>query len=295
MRILITGGAGFIGSELAKTLQNHEVVTFDMANADIEGDVLDKDSLIEAAQDCDVVFHLAAFLGVKNTEENPLKTLDINIMGVRNALDACVKNGVKKIVFSSSSEVYGNPERTPISETDRLAPVSVYGYTKVVGENYVKAYSAKHGLKYSIVRYFNVYGPRQRLDFVLPKMVHKAVRSEPLEIYGSGEQVRAFTHVKDAVNGTILAMEKGHNDTFNIGNDSEPVSINELAARIIKITGSGSRILHIPLAKSDRSEAREIFKRVPSIIKARKELGYMPAKTLDEGISDIADSYEDLQ
>ena len=285
MKILVTGGAGFIGKNMVKTLkEKHEVVVFDQS----EGcDVLDREQLLEATRGCDAVFHLAAFLGVRNTEENPLKTLDVNIIGVRNVLDACVKNDVKRVVFSSSSEVYGNPEKTPVAESDRLAPVSVYGYTKIIGENYVKAYAAEYGLKYAIVRYFSVYGPGQRTDFVLPKMVHRAVRGEPLEIYGSGEQVRAFTHVKDIVNGTILAFEKGSNDVFNIGNPGEPVTMNQLAARVLKITGSSSQVRHVPFEKSDRSEAREIFKRIPDIIKARRMLGYVPVKSLDDGISDV--------
>jgi len=297
MKIVIIGGGGFIGSAILNSLKNkYDITVFDTKNPVDEsigffhGDVMNPGGLEKATKKCDTVLHLAAFLGVKETEENPLKTLDVNIQGTYNVLNACIKNNVKRVIFSSSSEVYGNAEHVPISENERLVPVSNYGISKVVAESYIRAFSAKFGLEYVILRYFNVYGPLQRSDFVIPKMVRASLENSPIELYGNGEQIRAFTHVSDAVEGTLLAMKKGKNDVFNIGNDKEPISIKNLAYLILKITGSESKIKFVPLNKSDRTEKREIFKRIPDITKARSVLGYRPEKSLESGIKEVVNA-----
>jgi UDP-glucose 4-epimerase len=296
MKIVIVGGGGFIGSAVSNSLKNnHDITVFDTKSpvdktvGFFHGDVMNPGELEKATKKCDTVLHLAAFLGVRETEENPLKTLDVNIQGTYNVLNACIKNNVKRVVFSSSSEVYGNAEHVPISENERLAPVSNYGISKVVAESYIRAFSNKFDLEYVILRYFNVYGPLQRADFVIPKMVRASLENTPIKIYGNGEQIRAFTHVSDAVEGTLLAMEKGKNDVFNIGNDREPISIKNLASLILKITGSESKIEFVPLDKSDRNEKREIFKRIPDITKARSVLGYRPKMSLESGIKEVAE------
>lgn len=298
MKILVTGGCGMIGSYMVEKLLSlgHEVRILDLKeqvlkakhmpkNIEIfQGNILKMDDIEKAARDSEMVVHMAAMLGVGNVEENQLKTLDVDLLGTRNVLEACRKNDAKKILFTSSSEVYGEPQKVPISETDVLVPRSSYGIAKQASEEYVKSFYKAYGLRYIIVRYFNIYGPRQSLDFVLPKFVKQALDKKPLTISGDGQQVRAFSHVLDAVNGTSLALFNSNNEIFNIGNDKEPITMKELAERIIRHTGSNSEIVSIPMEKSDRSANREIYKRIPDISKARKMLGYEPKISLDEGI-----------
>src|SRR3990172_8996844 len=182
-KVLITGGAGFIGHTMAKYFASKglEVKTFDLfqppktVGEHIVGTIMFPDELYKAMKGCDYVVHLAA------------------------VLDVAVKAGIKKIVLSSSSEVYGEPAKTPISEDDKTFPKSVYAVSKLAGEEYVKAYHQTHGLDYSIVRFFNVYGPGQVAEFVLPKFIRAAMIGTPPIINGDGKQVRSFCYVDDAV------------------------------------------------------------------------------------------------
>lgn len=299
MKILITGGSGFIGSRIAESLQakGHDVSVLDLNRPRVKGvsftsgSVLEIDAVDKAVKDCDAVFHLAAMMGVWNTEQHPIATLDVNILGTRNVLESCRKNGVKKILLTSSSEYYGEPVRTPLSEDDLPRPKSAYGVTKVACEYYVRSYGTEYGLDYSLVRYFNVYGPGQSDAFVLPKFVGLALEGKPLTVYGDGGQIRCFAHVQDVVEGTLLAFfsEAGSKQTFNIGNDSEPLTMSEAATRVLKLVGSDAKPVFVPLEQTDRSSAREIYKRIPDISKARKMLGYEPKVTLDEGIQTLID------
>ncbi len=301
MKVLVTGGAGFIGTAMCRGLleKGLEVALLDLPgqverNRDrvpseavvFECSIMDKPAVEKAVRDCDYVVHLAAMLGVRKTEWMPVECLDVNIEGTRNVLDACRKTGVKKIVFSSSSEVYGEPVQVPMVEDDLPRPKSVYGVSKLVGEKYVEAYGKEHGLNYSIVRFFNVYGPGQVAEFVLPKFVLAAMNNKPLRIYGDGMQVRAFCYVDDAVEGASLALLKkeGDRQVFNIGNDSEPVTVKELAEKVLKVTGGGSKLAFVEMSEADRSGEREIQKRIPDISKARRMLGYSPRVSLEEGI-----------
>lgn len=301
MKILVTGGCGMIGSHMVEKLLSlgHDVKVLDLHEQahrakhmpkGIEishGNILNMDDAEKASKGCEMVVHMAAMLGVGNVEKNQLKALDVDLLGTRNVLEACRKNEIKKILFTSSSEVYGEPQKVPISETDILVPRSSYGIAKQASEEYVKSFYKAYGLKYVIVRYFNIYGPRQSLDFVLPKFVKLALDKKSITLYGDGQQVRAFNHVLDAVNGTALALFNSDNEIFNIGNDREPVTMKELAERIIKYTGSGGEIVFVPMEKSDRSVNREIYKRLPDISKARKLLGYEPKISLDDGIKSV--------
>lgn len=301
-KVFITGGAGFIGSAIARNLSKHgwQVRTFDITEAEqVSGDhhvgtVMYADEIFRAMHGCEYVIHLAAMLGVRRTEQDRIQCLDINIGGTKSVLDACVKAGVKKVIFSSSSEVYGEPIKTPISETDAVSPKSVYAITKLAGEEYLKAYAKEYGFDYSIVRFFNVYGPGQVAEFVLPRFV-KAVRShtQPI-IYGKGDQIRCFCHVDDAAEGLRLILEskKSHGHIFNVGNDTQQVTVKHLAERIIKHAGKGLELTYLDLNKSDRSHEREIVKRIPDISKARDILGYTPAISLDTGILQMLQSVD---
>lgn len=293
MNITITGGSGFIGSSLVEVLRKKHVITiFDVNKTQfndvtfVQGDIIDPKSTDAAIRNSDVVIHLAAALGVINTEQNPIETLDTNIFGTKNVLDACKNNDVKKIIFSSSSEIYGEPIKIPIKETDKVIPITNYGISKLAAEEYIKAYYKNFGLRYTILRLFNVYGEKQRNEWVMTEFVSRAIKNQDIIIHGTGSQIRAFCHVSDALKGFEIALEKGDGEIFNIGNDSEPISIKELAERIISLSNSKSSIKLIPFEKSDR-DRNEIMNRAPSIEKAKQILGYQSKMSLDEGIKKI--------
>lgn len=293
MNITITGGSGFIGSSLVEVLRKKHVITiFDVNKTQfndvtfVQGDIIDPKSTDAAIRNSDVVIHLAAALGVINTEQNPIETLDTNIFGTKNVLDACKNNDVKKIIFSSSSEIYGEPIKIPIKETDKVMPITNYGISKLAAEEYIKAYYKNFGLRYTILRLFNVYGEKQRNEWVMTEFVSRAIKNQDIIIHGTGSQIRAFCHVSDALKGFEFVLEKGDGEIFNIGNDSEPISIKELAERIISLANSKSNIKLIPFEKSDR-DRNEIMNRAPSVEKAKKILGYQSKMSLDEGIKKI--------
>lgn len=293
MKIGITGGSGFIGTHVVNALKTkYEVVVFDRVKPKIDdvefikGSILD-DSLEKALEDCDVVIHLAAAVGVKITEDDPILTLDTNIFGTKNVLDACKSDNVKKIILASSSEVYGEPLKTPIEESDPAIPITNYGVSKLVAEEYVKAYSVSFGIKYTILRFFNAYGPRQSKDFVIPEFVSNASKNNPILIHGSGSQIRAFCHVSDISKGVSLAIEKGDNEIINIGNANEPITIFELAKKVVNILNSKSTIQFVPFTDSNRKRQKEIINRIPSIKKAEKILSYKPEISLNDGIISV--------
>jgi len=293
LKIGITGGSGFIGTHVINALKTkHDIVVFDRAKPKIEGikfvsGNIINDSTKEVFEKCDAVIHLAAAVGVKITEEDPVLTLDTNILGTKNVLEACRANKIKKIILASSSEVYGEPLKTPIEESDPVIPITNYGASKVAAEEYVKAYSANFGIKYSILRFFNAYGPGQSKDFVMPEFVSKASENEPIVIHGSGSQIRAFCHVSDIANGISLAIDNGDNEIMNIGNDAEPITIFELAKKIVSITNSKSNIQFVPFVDSNRKRRKEIINRIPDIRKARRILSYEPSISLNDGIISV--------
>lgn len=290
MKIIVTGGAGFIGSNVVTMLKkNHDVTVFDSKRPTldglkfIKGNINDFRSVKSSLKDYDVVIHLAASLGVINTEENPVSTLDTNIMGTRNVLDACRLNNIKKIIFSSSSEVYGEPIKTPIEENDPPIPITMYGVSKLAAEEYIKAYSKTFGFKHTIFRLFNVYGDQQATNWVVPEFVTRAIHNKDIIIHGDGTQIRAFSHVSDVARAFSLAINKANGEIINIGNNTEPISIKDLAHKIISLARSKSSIKFIPFKESRRNR-NEIMVRIPSIEKAKKLLKYQPVVTLDKGL-----------
>ena len=295
--VLVTGGGGFIGSEICEQLlkKKYKVRSFDLIknnnkkiNSQFTGTILDPVEISNAVSGCDYVIHLAASLGVANTEKNRLECLHINIQGTLNVLEACVKHKVKKLVFSSSSEVYGEQQESPISENSPLNPKSNYAISKIVCEEYLRAYFETYGLKYNICRFFNVYGKNQKTEFVMPIFIDKVITNKDIKIYGNGEQVRSFCNVKDSANGVIKVLEYNKNgQIFNIGNSNEPISLNNLAKKIIKISNKKIKIHNIDFKKSDRDIKREIFNRIPNINKAKKFLNYSPKISLDQGIREL--------
>ncbi len=290
MKIIITGGAGFIGTSLARLLvKNHQVTIFDQRKPHIDninflyGDIKNSQEVIESIKNCDVVIHLAATLGVINTEENPVLTLDTNMGGTKNVLEACRINDIKKIIFSSSSEVYGEPLKVPMEESDMPIPMTTYGVSKFAAEEYIKAYWRNYGIRYTIFRLFNVYGDEQATDWVLPEFVDKAMKNDDITIHGDGTQVRAFCYVSDVAEAFSSVLTKADGEIINVGNDTEPISIRGLAEKIVSISKSKSSIKFIPFEKSNRNRI-EILRRIPSIEKAKKLLEYKPKVSLEEGI-----------
>lgn len=302
IRVLVTGAGGFIGTRVVQELwkRDCEVVFFDVIEPKIDGikrvnrgTILDQYDLALAVRGCDYAIHLAALLGVQKTDNNRLETLHINIQGTLNVIEACVKERVKRMVFSSSSEVYGEQTILPITEENPLNPKSVYAVSKIAGEQYFQAYSEMYGTQYNIVRFFNVYGEYQRPDFVLPRFVHRVTNDEAPIIYGDGSQARSFCYVEDAARGFVDALfSEHHGQVFNIGNDTEPISMKELAERVIKLSGKPLEPQFVGYEQSDRKSSREIENRIPSLDKAKNLLDYGPKVPLDEGLKKMLAFYE---
>ncbi len=302
MKILITGGAGFIGSHLTKLLSvDNDVIIYDIkepkqANVDsIIGDVNNLEKNLQSHTNIDVVIHLAASVGVENTETDPIMTLNSNILGTKNILEFCKTNNVKKIILASSSEVYGEPTKIPIEESQTPIPITTYGVSKLAGEEYVKSYAKMYGLKYSILRFFNVVGPNQSKRFVLPEFINNALSDKPILVHGEGSQIRAFCHISDICQGIKKSISDGDGEIINIGNDLEPITIENLAKKIITILNSKSKIEYIPFENSGRKRDKEILTRFPSIQKAKKLLDYEPKINLEEIIRDIAQNSEPVE
>ncbi|MFL5788725.1 MAG: NAD-dependent epimerase/dehydratase family protein [Flavisolibacter sp.] len=269
-KILITGAAGFIPSSLADRLiadGNSYVVGIDnfltgkshnlpSGNPDnykfIKADVNNYEdiSAIMLAYRFDYIFHYAAVVGVKRTLENPLMVLD-DIKGIQNVLHLAKNTGVKRVFFSSSSEVYGEPVEFPQNEfTTPLNSKLPYAIVKNVGEAFLKSYQLEHNLDYTIFRFFNTYGPKQSTDFVLSKFLRAALADKEITLYGDGLQTRTFCYIDDNIETTIKCLNNHLyiNDVVNIGSSKE-ITIKELAETVIRMTGSSSRITHLPPLK----------------------------------------------
>jgi len=276
VKILITGGAGFIPSSLADKLSEHidnELVLVDnlltgkLENVPqkpnvkfIKADVNNYEEISEImlTHSFDVVFHYAAVVGVKRTLENPLLVLN-DIKGFENIFRLAKNTGVKRIFFSSSSEVYGEPVEFPQNEiTTPLNARLPYAVVKNIGECYCKAYYKEYGLPYTIFRFFNTYGPKQSTDFVMSKFIRSALKNEPITVYGDGSQTRTFCYIEDNIDFTIQLLEKnlGINEIFNVGNRHE-ITILELAQKVKELTGSSSEIVHLPPLKEGDMTRRQ--------------------------------------
>jgi UDP-glucose 4-epimerase len=310
MRILVTGGAGFIGSNLVDALmeQGHEVTVIDnlaigkASNIEhhLESDrfhfvndsILNVGTLERLIRQADLIYHLAAVVGVKYVVEDPLNAIITNVRGAENVLELAFKYWVKTVV-ASSSEIYGKSADVPLCEDgDRLlGPTTVgrwsYSDAKAIDEYFALAY-AKKGLPVSVVRYFNAYGPR--LDpigygSVIAKFITQALSGEPLSVYGDGEQTRCFTSVADAVEGTIRAavVREAAGQVFNIGSNRE-TSINELAQLIRQLTDSQSEIVHVPHSDAYGPHFEESRRRVPDVTRAREVLGFEAQTPLEAGL-----------
>lgn len=296
--ILITGGAGQLGSSLAAKLalnDNLNVVIIDnLSTGDlskvpkkqnvkfIRADVNDYNDIISifATFKFEYVFHYAAVVGVERTLSNPINVLN-DIEGIKNVLSLSKNSGVKRVFYSSSSEVYGEPFEIPQNEkTTPLNSRLPYAIVKNVGESFFKAYQREYGLNYTIFRFFNTYGPTQSNDFVMPRFMRLALNDQPIPIYGHGDQTRSFCYIDDNVDVCLKALYEDAyvNDVLNVGNDVE-ISILDLAKKIIEITGSTSEIIFLPSLKEG-----DMNRRCPDITKMKELLG-RELISLEEGIN----------
>ena len=305
-KVLVTGGSGFIGSHLIKKLllNNYKVNCFDLENSIsfksnnfkfFKGNILDKKALNNASKNCDIIIHLAASLGVKNTDDNLAQCLDLNILGTKNALETAKENKIKYFLYFSSSEIYGDQKSFPIYESFASQNRSVYAISKIAAENYVKGYFQKYNIKYNIIRFFNVYGPGQKENFVISKYIDLASRNKTLNVYGNGNQIRSFCHVDDATNGVLEVIENGKSNTiYNVGNDKEPITMLKLSKLVASIFKRKIKIQKIPYSKSDRKADREIIKRIPSIKRVSEDTNYAPNINLLDGLIGLVKNKEIL-
>jgi UDP-glucose 4-epimerase len=317
MNYLITGGAGFIGSRLTEMLIKREdqVVILDnftsgsMKNLNqvkekvnlVEGDILDQNLVRKLVADSDQIVHLAACVGVFNIVNKPLESLKTNLQGSEIVLEAADKYR-KPVLIASTSEVYGKNDKIPLNEEDDriighpLKSRWSYSEAKAVDESLAYFYFLKNELPVRIVRLFNTVGPRQIGDYgmVVPRFVNAALKNQPLEIFGDGEQIRCFCHVDDAVRALLLVMDSDEavGNVFNIGNNQQ-ISILELAKKIIEITGSRSEIVKIPYSEAYPEGFEDMQRRVPDISKIKSVLGWTPQIGLDQIIKDIATFHTD--
>ncbi len=301
-RILVTGGAGFIGSHLCQTLaKDNDVVVLDDFSTGFHdnlagvkakvyhGSVRDLELISVASKGCDYVFHLAGIVGVPVSMSYPRMTFETNLGGTLNVLEAARQNGVKKVVFASSAAVYGDSPQPVKTEDLRPLPQSPYGITKLASEYWLAMYSRYYGVHTTSLRLFNVYGPRQLASSeyaaVVTAFVQRALRGEDLVIYGDGSATRDFVFVDDIEQAFMLATEKGEHEVFNIGSGTA-ITLQSLAEKVITLAGSQSKILHAPSRPGDILHSR------PSIEKARKTLSFTPRTSLDDGLRSVLDYFQ---
>lgn len=272
-RVLITGGAGFIGSHLVEHYQGKaEVVVLDnlrsgyLHNLDgldhtlIHGSVTDPQIVNQAMQEVDLVFHLAAMISVPESMEKPLECVEINVNGTLNILDAAVTHNVSKVVLASSAAIYGDNPTVPKTEDMMPEPMSPYAITKLDGEYYLELYRREKGLPTTSLRFFNVFGPRQDPNSAyaaaVPIFIQKALAGEPITIFGDGKQTRDFIHVKDIVAALVhIAARPDLHGTYNVGY-GKSMTVNQLANDIIRLSQSPSKITHTTKRAGDIKHSR---------------------------------------
>jgi UDP-glucose 4-epimerase len=299
-RIVVTGGAGFIGSNIAWSLcDDNDVVVIDNLSTGkidnikklvtskkivfVKGSITDLALMRKTLKGADYVLHQAAIASVPRSVKDPLTTNEAGITGTLTTLVASRDAGVKKVVFASSSSVYGDTPTLPKHEAMPLGPLSPYAVTKATSESYCKLFSDLYGLGTISLRYFNVYGPRQdptsEYAAVIPKFIASALKGKPLIVFGDGKQTRDFTFIQDAVSANVLAAQSKATGSFNIAAGSR-ITVNELASALIEITKSSSKVRHEPPRRGDIKHS------LADISRAKKAFGYSPQYSLKEGLTE---------
>ena len=296
MNILVTGGAGFIGSNLAEELaKKHEVVIIDdlstgrvenVKDLDVElvqGSITDPDLLKKNFRGVDYVFHQAALPSVQRSIEDPVRANEVNICGTLNVLVAARDAEVKKVIYASSSAVYGDTPELPKREDMKPDPKSPYAVAKLAGEYYCRVFNEIYGLKTVALRYFNVYGPRQdpSSDYaaVIPNFVNRVMAGKEPIIYGDGEQTRDFTFVRDVVQANVLAMESDATGVFNVATGTR-ISVNDLAGMVMEIIGKRVECVH------EEPRAGDVRDSLGDISRAHAGFGYAPRYGMEEGLEE---------
>jgi UDP-glucose 4-epimerase len=300
MKMLVTGGAGFIGSNLVRGLlkEQHEVTVLDDLSSGfacnlsglpvrfIEGDVRNPDTVREAVRDAEAIFHLAASVGNKRSIDSAVHDAEVNVIGTVRLLEAARQAGVRKFVLSSSAGIFGELKTIPIREDHPVNPDTPYGASKLCAEKETMAFGKLYGMQTVCLRYFNVYGPAQRFDAygnVIPIFVFRTLRGEALTVFGDGEQTRDFVNVLDVVQANIRAAStRGLSGAFNIGSGAR-VTINDLVRSLQSIGGVEPEVVHAPPRPGD---VRDSF---ADISAARKALGFSPAVPWEEGLKDYVE------
>ena len=307
MRICVTGGAGFIGSNIVKRLlsDGHSVVVVDnletgrmeninefSANENFEfacASITDVEKMKNVLNGVDFVFHHAALVDVVESIKNPAKTYETNVAGMLNVLNTCADAGVKKLIFASSCAIYKDSE-SAVKEDAEIDAQSPYAISKILGESMINNFCKERGLRAAVLRYFNVYGPKQCVSSgytaVIPKFIHHALAGEELQIHGNGEQTRDFVFVEDVVDANILAMqsgEVGEGEVFNIGS-GKATSINELAEKIIELSGSSeSKISYVEQREDNRMHSLADISAANDVLKfqSKHSIEYGLKKTIE--------------
>jgi len=315
MKALVTGGAGFIGSHLAEKLlsagnsvnviddlstgsmRNIQGCMENMAFQFILGSAMDERLMHMLVDRNDIIFHLAAAVGVDLIVRQPVRTIETNIKGTEVVLEIA-KKFRRPVVIASSSEVYGKSEKVPFSEDDDcvFGPTTFsrwsYACSKAIDEFLGLAYHRQFDLPVLILRFFNTVGERQtgQYGMVIPRFVRSALRGEPIQVYGDGKQTRCFGYVKDVVDGMIALIDdpESYGHVYNIGS-TEEVSIEQLARRVKALTGSSSEIRYVPYEEAYSQAFDDLRRRVPSLEKIKNRIGYTPARSLDDTLKIIID------
>lgn len=296
MNIFITGGSGFLGSHLTKFLINHghnvtiydnfsnsnSISLFDSKLETIQGDVLDFHKLSTSMKNMHYVIHLAAQISVKDSIDNPETTLKINVEGTQNVLDSCLENKISNFIAASSAAVFGNQSLMPLTEESPKNPISPYGKSKLAMEEKISKFSKTHNLNSIILRFFNLYGSGQSLQYagVITKFLENIKNNSNLVIFGTGKQTRDFIHINDAIHVIDLAIKNIHEkrgEVYNVGS-GQCTTIMELAQLILKISRKDLKIIHQPELQGD------ILHSLTSIEHITDDLGFTPKISLENGL-----------